>query len=78
MCGLTREANPRDALPRREMAGFASAQAPRVFAMTERDDARHLFPDPVIAPLATSRFQMNSTISAPMVAVMKPAPWSGP
>jgi hypothetical protein len=28
-------------------------------------------------PLATSLFQMNSTISAPMVAVMKPAPWSG-
>jgi hypothetical protein len=29
-------------------------------------------------PLATSLFQMNSTISAPIVAVMKPAPWSGP
>ena len=28
-------------------------------------------------PLATSLFQMNNTISAPMVAVMKPAPWSG-
>ena len=25
---------------------------------------------------ATSRFQMKSTISAPSVAVMKPAPWS--
>ena len=45
-----------------------------------RDDdlRRHLFPDPEITPRATSRFQMNSTTSAPMVAVMKPAPWSGP
>jgi hypothetical protein len=31
-----------------------------------------------ITPLATSLFQMNRTTSAPMVAVMKPAPWSGP
>jgi hypothetical protein len=30
-----------------------------------------------ITPLATSLFQMNRTTSAPMVAVMKPAPWSG-
>ena len=28
-------------------------------------------------PLATSLFQMNSTTSAPIVEVMKPAPWSG-
>ena len=37
----------------------------------------HLLPGSEITRLATSRFQMNSTISAPMVAVMKPAPWSG-
>ena len=37
----------------------------------------HLFPGSDITRLATSRFQMNSTTSAPMVAVMKPAPWSG-
>ena len=35
-------------------------------------------PGSEITRLATSRFQMNSTTSAPMVAVMKPAPWSGP
>jgi hypothetical protein len=28
-------------------------------------------------PAATRRFQMNSTTIAPIVAVMKPAPWSG-
>ena len=38
---------------------------------------RHRFISP-ITPRATSRFQMNSTTSAPMVAVMKPAPWLGP
>ena len=31
-----------------------------------------------IVPLATSLFQMNSTTTAPIVAVMKPAPWFGP
>jgi hypothetical protein len=35
---------------------------------------RHRFPGSEITRLATSRFQMNSTTSAPMVAVMKPAP----
>jgi hypothetical protein len=35
---------------------------------------RHLFPGSEIMPRATSLFQMNSTTSAPMVAVMKPAP----
>jgi hypothetical protein len=30
-----------------------------------------------ITPLATSLFQMNSTTSAPMVAVIKPAPCPG-
>jgi len=35
----------------------------------------HIFePISEITPLATSRFQMNSTSSAPIVAVMKPAP----
>jgi hypothetical protein len=29
---------------------------------------------PLITPLATSRCQMNSTTTAPMVAMMKPAP----
>jgi hypothetical protein len=38
----------------------------------------HLFPGSEIIRRATSRFQMNSTTSAPMVAVMKPAPWLGP
>ena len=33
---------------------------------------------PLITPLATSLFQMNSTTTAPIVAMMKPAPWSGP
>ena len=37
----------------------------------------YLLPGSEITRLATSRFQMNSTTSAPMVAVMKPAPWSG-
>ncbi|RTM11736.1 MAG: hypothetical protein EKK33_20265 [Bradyrhizobiaceae bacterium] len=32
---------------------------------------------PLITPLATSRCQMNSTTTAPIVAMMKPAPWSG-
>ena len=40
--------------------------------------AVYRLPGSEITRLATSRFQMNSTISAPMVAVMKPAPWSGP
>jgi hypothetical protein len=40
--------------------------------------ATYLLPGSEIVPLATSRFQMNSTTSAPMVAVMKPAPWFGP
>ena len=35
---------------------------------------RHLLPGSEIMPLATSLFQMNNTTSAPMVAVMKPAP----
>src|SRR5439155_26518503 len=35
-------------------------------------------PGSEITPFATSLFQMNSTTSAPMVAVMKPASWSGP
>ena len=34
----------------------------------------HLFPGSEITRLATRRFQMNSTTSAPTVAVMKPAP----
>ncbi len=34
---------------------------------------RHLFQSGIV-PRATSLFQMNSTISAPIVAVMKPAP----
>jgi hypothetical protein len=38
----------------------------------------YLFPGSEIVRLATSRFQMHSTISAPIVAVMKPALWSGP
>ena len=29
---------------------------------------------PLITPLATSRCQMNSTTTAPIVAMMKPAP----
>ena len=40
--------------------------------------APYLLPGSLITRLATSLFQMNSTISAPMVAVMKPAPWLGP
>ena len=45
-----------------------------------RDDGYAVtsIPDRKSRRLATSRFQMNSTTSAPMVAVMKPAPWSGP
>jgi hypothetical protein len=41
-----------------------------------RDDGITIYfpPGSEIAPLATSRFQVNSTTSAPMVAVMKPAP----
>ncbi len=31
-----------------------------------------------IVPLATSLFQMNRTTTAPIAAVMKPAPCSGP
>jgi hypothetical protein len=38
----------------------------------------YLFPGSEITRLATSLFQMNSTTSAPIVAVMKPAPWFGP
>ena len=34
----------------------------------------YLLPGSEIIRLATSLFQMNSTSSAPMVAVMKPAP----
>ena len=34
----------------------------------------YLFPGSEITRLATSLFQMNSTNSAPIVAVMKPAP----
>jgi hypothetical protein len=34
----------------------------------------YLFPGSEIIRLATSLFQMNSTSSAPIVAVMKPAP----
>ena len=34
----------------------------------------YLLPGSEIIRLATSLFQMNSTTSAPMVAVMKPAP----
>ena len=36
--------------------------------------ALYLLPGSEIIRLATSLFQMNSTSSAPMVAVMKPAP----
>jgi hypothetical protein len=45
-----------------------------------RNDARafYLLPGSLITRLATSLFQMNSTISAPIVAVMKPAPWFWP
>jgi hypothetical protein len=39
----------------------------------ERRDS-YFAPGSEITRLATSRFQMNSTTSAPMVAVMKPAP----
>jgi hypothetical protein len=41
-----------------------------------RDDSIrfYLLPKSEITPLATSLFQMNSTTSAPMVAMMKPAP----
>ncbi len=46
-------------------------------AMTQRRYYSYLFKSG-ITRLATSRFQMNSTTSAPIVAVMKPAPWSGP
>jgi hypothetical protein len=42
-------------------------------AMT-RKSRSYLFPGSEIIRLATSLFQMNSTSSAPMVAVMKPAP----
>jgi hypothetical protein len=34
----------------------------------------HLAPGSDITPRATRRFQMNSTTSAPIVAVMNPAP----
>ena len=49
-------------------------------AMTNktRRPPTYRLPGSEIVPLATSLFQMNSTTSAPMVAVMKPAPWSGP
>jgi hypothetical protein len=49
-------------------------------AMTSktRQVAYGRLPGSEITWLATSLFQMNSTTSAPMVAVMKPAPWSGP
>ena len=40
----------------------------------ESEPRSYLLPGSEIMPLATSRFQMNSTTSAPMVAVMKPAP----
>ncbi len=36
--------------------------------------ASYLLPGSEITRLATSLFQMNSTTSAPIVAVMKPAP----
>jgi hypothetical protein len=41
-----------------------------------RDDGMRFYrlPKSEITPLATSLFQMNSTTSAPMVAIMKPAP----
>ena len=41
-----------------------------------RSDVGYLLTS-LTTPLATSLFQMNSTTSAPMVAVMKPAPWPG-
>ena len=51
------------------------ARRKRAFAPRSDDgERRHLLPGSEIMPLATSRFQMNSTTSAPMVAVMKPAP----
>ncbi len=41
--------------------------------MTNSITCLYLFQSGIV-PRATSRFQMNSTISAPIVAVMKPAP----
>jgi hypothetical protein len=45
---------------------------------TGSNSALYFAPGSEITWLATSLFQMNSTSSAPIVAVMKPAPWSGP
>jgi hypothetical protein len=43
-------------------------------ARNDGEKPRYLLPGSEIIRLATSLFQMNSTSSAPMVAVMKPAP----
>ena len=51
----------------------ASAPLPTLRS-DDGEERRHLLPGSEIMPLATSLFQMNSTTSAPMVAVMKPAP----
>jgi hypothetical protein len=46
----------------------------RPLARNDEEQAPYLFPGSEITWFATSRCQMNSTTSAPMVAVMKPAP----
>ena len=46
--------------------------------MTIWRSAPYFAPGSEITRRATSLFQMNSTTSAPIVAVMKPAPWFGP
>ncbi len=53
---------------------------PALILRREPDAKRFAYREPgsEITRLATSLFQMNSTTSAPMVAVIKPAPWFGP
>jgi hypothetical protein len=58
------------------MRSLSSGAHQRDPLASPRDDRwrGHLLLKSGITPLATSRFQMNSTSRAPMVAVMKPAP----
>jgi hypothetical protein len=46
------------------------ARAPR----NDGEEGLYLAPGSEITPWCTSRFQMNSTTSAPIVAMMNPAP----
>jgi hypothetical protein len=52
------------------LSGTTTEWVARDLALRDRDY-------PLITPLATRRCQMNSTTTAPIVAMMKPAPWSG-